>query len=40
MNEATDRRDRKEMLELAETYLDITRCVGGHLVHRRYMWPL
>lgn len=30
------RRDTNELLQLADIYLDYTRCIGGHLVHSRY----
>ena len=31
--EGLERRDRKETLKLADRYLPLRRCVGGHLVH-------
>ena len=37
MNEPSERRDRQELLELANVYVDYTRCAGDHLVHRGYV---
>lgn len=35
----SEQRDRKELLELANIYLPVRRCVGGHLVHADYVCP-
>lgn len=34
-----DRRDTKEILDLAALYLPYVECVGGHIVHKNYVCP-